>query len=621
MLAPEFANITSTFDRLITPLTVLSGVKDDRRWREKTAAQTQAVVPDNGEGGESVFAEIDRDLLMYAFKKKGADTEYIDSYVDLGVKSLPSDGERHYLLVRAGKRGGRDSGKTYEVGRFTRMDHEMEITLQSEIIPVDGEYDNDDHPLRLEPSLLMDFGFYKRLDTLIPAKVKWELQNYLRVVKADRKKNKSKGGKKKKRKSSLKQPSPSKLATTSTPTKMPKKRKKEDADPAEELRLVGEYTKLKKVIAEKVVVEAKHLSDIAARLKDMKKIRLKVIERVKKQQQLSESNTMDTDEGSTNRAAAAATATADTTAAVPPETATANTTAAVPPETATADTTAAVPPETATDTTVNPADPATIDDETTEPATTPIDNFASGTLMSYIVNGRVGQIKLGDEHKNSGMVFLDDLDRSLHDLPPEMDNEKSHSIRAKRGIQVGRYGQSFGLVPTSTEIIAKAVKTNLTKQATIAKNLEDLMDGGEQTSFSPEALSIWASYNLSNYGGSDESSEMLFPGVLEALFHDIGFECNPSNLAKACPSKTTIVGGQHRQLRIPRGVRVNGQNSIELLRGLLMDDSGRRTPYQMLYLVATLLKRLREENGWHLAGDAGGGGGVQLLRAWPSNDN
>ena len=239
-------------------------------------------------------------------------------------------------------------------------------------------------------------------------------------------------------------------------------------------------------------------------------------------------------------AAAAATATADTTAAVPPETATANTTAAVPPETATANTTAAVPPETATDTTVNPADPATIDDETTEPATTPIDNFASGTLMSYIVNGRVGQIKLGDEHKNSGMVFLDDLDRSLHDLPPEMDNEKSHSIRAKRGIQVGRYGQSFGLVPTSTEIIAKAVKTNLTKQATIAKNLEDLMDGGEQTSFSPEALSIWASYNLSNYGGSDESSEMLFPGVLEALFHDIGFECNPSNLAKACPSKTTI---------------------------------------------------------------------------------
>jgi len=92
-------------------------------------------------------------------------------------------------------------------------------------------------------------------------------------------------------------------------------------------------------------------------------------------------------------------------------------------------------------------------------------------------------------------------------------------------------------------------------------------------------------------------------------------------LASAFISHHNQMGGQHRQLRISRGVRVNGQNSIELLRDLLMDDSGRRTPYQMLYLVATLLKRLREENGWHLAGDAGGGGAVQLLHAWQSNDD
>jgi hypothetical protein len=49
-----------------------------------------------------------------------------------------------------------------------------------------------------------------------------------------------------------------------------------------------------------------------------------------------------------------------------------------------------------------------------------------------------------------------------------------------------------------------------------------------------------AAFNLHNYGGSDKATEMIIAGAYKALFFDIGFKVNSSELAKGCPSQTTI---------------------------------------------------------------------------------
>ena len=77
------------------------------------------------------------------------------------------------------------------------------------------------------------------------------------------------------------------------------------------------------------------------------------------------------------------------------------------------------------------------------------------------------------------------------------------------------------------------------KNNIIVKKLKDLFDGSKSC-FSREALSIMASFNLHNYGGSDEATEMIIAGTLKALFFEIGFKVSPVQLSKGCPSQRTI---------------------------------------------------------------------------------
>ena len=60
----------------------------------------------------------------------------------------------------------------------------------------------------------------------------------------------------------------------------------------------------------------------------------------------------------------------------------------------------------------------------------------------------------------------------------------------------------------------------------------DDLSSGEYSSFSREAQLIVASYNLHNYGGSDESTEMVTDGAFDGLFHNIGFEYDSQVLEK-----------------------------------------------------------------------------------------
>ena len=78
----------------------------------------------------------------------------------------------------------------------------------------------------------------------------------------------------------------------------------------------------------------------------------------------------------------------------------------------------------------------------------------------------------------------------------------------------------------------------------IEKRLRDRFSA-QQCSLSKEALTILAAWNLHNYGGSDEATEMAIAGTLDVLFHDIGFECSPKQLGKSVPSSRTIARYEH----------------------------------------------------------------------------
>ena len=73
-------------------------------------------------------------------------------------------------------------------------------------------------------------------------------------------------------------------------------------------------------------------------------------------------------------------------------------------------------------------------------------------------------------------------------------------------------------IPAGVELVAKNHMSRLRKNLVITKKLGDLFDGGKSC-FSRKALSIMAAYNLHNYGGSDEATEMIIAGVYHALFH------------------------------------------------------------------------------------------------------
>ena len=49
-----------------------------------------------------------------------------------------------------------------------------------------------------------------------------------------------------------------------------------------------------------------------------------------------------------------------------------------------------------------------------------------------------------------------------------------------------------------------------------------------------------AAFNLHNYGGSDEATEMIIAGAYKALFHQIEFRCGAENIARGCPGQRTI---------------------------------------------------------------------------------
>ena len=129
--------------------------------------------------------------------------------------------------------------------------------------------------------------------------------------------------------------------------------------------------------------------------------------------------------------------------------------------------------------------------------------------------------------------------RGLIHLPSEIDNVKSGLTRSKRKHEPSRYGASQCWVPAGTELISKNYHVRLKNSAAISKNLDNLF-GCEKSCFSREALTTMAAFNLHNYGGSDEVTEIIIAGAFQALFYDIGSKCDHASLGKCCPSQRTI---------------------------------------------------------------------------------
>ena len=127
----------------------------------------------------------------------------------------------------------------------------------------------------------------------------------------------------------------------------------------------------------------------------------------------------------------------------------------------------------------------------------------------------------------------------MTDLPPDIDNEKSEGTQKTRPNISTQCGSSQCWIPIRMALIEKQYIAKLKKSATIVKKMDGLFSD-KKSSFLREAQSIIVSCNLHNYGGSDESTEIVTAGAFDGLFHDIGFECDSSSLGKGCPIQRTI---------------------------------------------------------------------------------
>ena len=109
------------------------------------------------------------------------------------------------------------------------------------------------------------------------------------------------------------------------------------------------------------------------------------------------------------------------------------------------------------------------------------------------------------------MIFVDRLN-----IPTE-DRGKND-----RGYETLKSGRQVCLIPKGTTIAEKRRLAELEEWAAVVDKLYKLFDG-KWCKLSPEALRILASFNLYNYGGSDEATEMIIAGTLKAFFNEIGF--------------------------------------------------------------------------------------------------
>lgn len=91
LLAPELESKITSFDKLITPLTFLSG----------------------GTGGEDFLQTIDNSLFQNAFQDNNRDKVHITAYSDLMMGNNEYDeqeGEAHFLFVCNGEKADRGGG-------------------------------------------------------------------------------------------------------------------------------------------------------------------------------------------------------------------------------------------------------------------------------------------------------------------------------------------------------------------------------------------------------------------------------------------------------------------------------------------------------------------------------
>lgn len=130
--------------------------------------------------------------------------------------------------------------------------------------------------------------------------------------------------------------------------------------------------------------------------------------------------------------------------------------------------------------------------------------------------------------RDDAVIFVDRLN-----IPTE-DRGKND-----RGYETLKSGRQVCLIPKGTTIVEKRRLAELEEWAAVVDKLYKLFDG-KRCKLSPEALRILASFNLHNYGGSDEATEMIIAGTLKAFFHEIGFNITSSQLSKGCPSRDTI---------------------------------------------------------------------------------
>ena len=181
LLAPELESKITSFDKLITPLTFLSG----------------------GTGGEDFLQTIDNSLFQNAFQDNDRDKVHITAYSDLMMGNNEYDeqeGEAHFLLVCNGEKADR-GGRVYEVGRFTTDTAGESFTVEDAINNSDG----NESPIRDSPGILTDFQFYQWLSLHVPSIVKDNLRNYLVKMTAERQKNAIKNAPKNEARDQMKQ--------------------------------------------------------------------------------------------------------------------------------------------------------------------------------------------------------------------------------------------------------------------------------------------------------------------------------------------------------------------------------------------------------------------------------
>ena len=171
--------------------------------------------------------------------------------------------------------------------------------------------------------------------------------------------------------------------------------------------------------------------------------------------------------------------------------------------------------------------------ENDAPSTPSVPVIGQDSVLFYSLSGRAGKVKI----QSDGVILAEDLLNGLSPLPFDIDNERSETVRVKRPMDFARYGRSTCWIPAGTELVSKSYLTKLKESATIVKNMKDLF-GSEKCVYSKEALTRLAAWNLHNYGGSDEATQMIMAGTLDTLFHEIGFDdyCTPYRLAKGVPS-------------------------------------------------------------------------------------